>query len=53
MRLSSVVLLEGGDADALVEGEEMTLKNWGNVKISKIDKGDGGEFNGSFRHQSG
>lgn len=44
MRLSSVVLLEGGDADALAEGEEITLKNWGNVKISKIDKGDDGEF---------
>ncbi|CAM9889371.1 unnamed protein product [Ectocarpus sp. 6 AP-2014] len=38
MRLSSVALLEGGDADALAEGEEVTLKNWGNVKIKKVDK---------------
>lgn len=43
MRLSSVVLLEGGDADGLAEGEEVTLKNWGNVKITKLDKDDGGE----------
>ncbi|CAM9482206.1 unnamed protein product [Scytosiphon promiscuus] len=38
MRLSSVALLEGGDADGLAEGEEVTLKNWGNVKVTKIDK---------------
>lgn len=38
MRLSSVGLLEGGDADGLAEGEEVTLKNWGNVKMTKIDK---------------
>lgn len=43
MRLSSIALLEGGDADGLVEGEEVTLKNWGNVKIVKLDKDDGGE----------
>lgn len=43
MRLASVVLLEGGDADTLVEGEEVTLKNWGNVKIGKIDKDAAGE----------
>lgn len=43
MRLSSVALLEGGDADALAEGEEVTLKNWGNVKIKKVDKDATGE----------
>lgn len=43
MRLSSVALLEGGDADALAEGEEVTLKNWGNVKIKKVDKDTTGE----------
>lgn len=44
MRLSSVALLEGGDADALADGEEVTLKNWGNVKIKKIDRDADGEF---------
>lgn len=43
MRISSIALLEGGDADGLAEGEEITLKNWGNVKISKLDKNDSGE----------
>eukprot|EP00752_Nemacystus_decipiens_P004043 g3702.t1 len=43
MRLSSVALVEGGDADGLAEGEEITLKNWGNVKITKLDKDDGGK----------
>lgn len=44
MRLSSVALLEGGDADTLAEGEEVTLKNWGNVKIGKVEKDDEGEL---------
>ncbi|CAN0244579.1 unnamed protein product [Pylaiella littoralis] len=43
MRLSSVALLEGGDADALADGEEITLKNWGNVKIKQIDRDAGGK----------
>lgn len=43
MRLSPVVLVEGGDADGLAEGEEITLKNWGNVKITKLDKDGSGE----------
>lgn len=43
MRLSSVALLEGGDADTLADGEEVTLKNWGNVKVKKIDRDAGGE----------
>lgn len=43
MRLSSVVLLEGGDADNVAEGEEVTLKNWGNVRVDKVEKDDAGE----------
>ncbi|CAM9975917.1 unnamed protein product, partial [Laminaria digitata] len=43
MRLAPVVLLEGGDADAVAEGEEVTLKNWGNVKISKVEKDSAGK----------
>ena len=38
-----MVLLEGGDADSLAEGEEVTLKNWGNVKIKRVEKDDAGE----------
>lgn len=43
MRLSSVALLEGGDADALADGEEVTLKNWGNVKIKTVVRDAGGK----------
>ncbi|CAM9278404.1 unnamed protein product [Ascophyllum nodosum] len=43
MRLAPVVLLEGGDADSLAEGEEVTLKNWGNVKIKRVEKDDAGK----------
>lgn len=48
MRLAPVVLLEGGDADAVAEGEEVTLKNWGNVKVSKIEKDAAGELRHFF-----
>ena len=48
MRLAPVVLLEGGDADAVAEGEEVTLKNWGNVKVSKVEKDAAGESRPSF-----
>lgn len=44
MRLSSVALLEGDDANEMRDGEEITLKNWGNVKISRIERGDGGTY---------
>ncbi|KAK2561535.1 Bifunctional glutamate/proline--tRNA ligase [Acropora cervicornis] len=32
------VLIEGADAVTLTEGEMVTLMNWGNVKITKINK---------------
>lgn len=44
MRLAPVALLEGGDAALIVEGEEVTLKNWGNVKVTKVDKDADGEL---------
>lgn len=43
MRLAPVVLLEGGDADKVAEGEEVTLKNWGNVRVNKVETDDAGE----------
>ena len=49
MRLAPVVLLEGGDADAIAEGEEVTLKNWGNVKVSKVEKDAAGESRHAVR----
>lgn len=44
MRLAPVVLLEGGDAELMVEGEEVTLKNWGNVKVTRVEKDTDGEL---------
>ena len=35
---SSRVLLEGADAQTFYEGEKVTLINWGNVIITKINK---------------
>ena len=35
---SSRVLLEGADAQTFTEGEKITLINWGNVVITKINK---------------
>ena len=35
---SSRVLLEGADAQTFSEGEKVTLINWGNVIITKINK---------------
>lgn len=32
------VFIEGEDAVTLSEGEMVTLMNWGNVKITKINK---------------
>lgn len=39
-----MALLEGGDAETIAEGEEVTLKNWGNVKVTKVDKDPDGEL---------
>ena len=38
MWYSSRVLLEGADAQTFPEGEKVTLINWGNVIITKINK---------------
>lgn len=35
---SSRVLIEGADAQTFSEGEKVTLINWGNVIITKINK---------------
>ena len=35
---SSRVLLEGADAQTFTEGEKITLINWGNIVITKINK---------------
>lgn len=35
---SPKVFIEGADAGTLSEGEMVTLMNWGNVKITKINK---------------
>lgn len=43
MRLAPVVLVEGDDANEMKESEEVTLKNWGNVKINSIDRNKAGE----------
>lgn len=52
MRVASIALLEGGDADGLAEGEEVTLKNWGNVKVTKLDKDDSGKSSQSSLSQT-
>nr|XP_060610232.1 bifunctional glutamate/proline--tRNA ligase isoform X7 [Anolis sagrei ordinatus] len=41
---SSKVLIEGGDAETLTEGEMVTFINWGNVIISKIHKNSTGKI---------
>ncbi|CAM9258053.1 unnamed protein product [Choristocarpus tenellus] len=46
MRLSSVALVEGDDANGIEDGEEVTLKNWGNVKVSKVDRDARGKATG-------
>jgi hypothetical protein len=33
LRIANRVLIEGQDADTLVEGEEITLTRWGNIKV--------------------
>ncbi len=38
MWYSSELLLEGEDALTLCEGEKVTLINWGNVVIRRINK---------------
>lgn len=38
MWYSSRVLLEGADAQTFSEGEKVTLINWGNITITKINK---------------
>ncbi|CAN0072889.1 unnamed protein product, partial [Sphacelaria rigidula] len=43
MRLAPVVLVEGDDANEMKESEEVTLKNWGNVKINSIDRNKAGK----------
>lgn len=43
MRLGSVVIIEGDDANIMTEGEEVTLKNWGNVRITKLERNESGE----------
>ncbi|KAJ6666893.1 hypothetical protein lerEdw1_018895 [Lerista edwardsae] len=40
---SSKVLIEGGDAETLVEGEIVTFINWGNLIITKIHKNSSGK----------
>ena len=35
---SSRVMLEGEDVQTLKDGEKVTLVNWGNVRINKINK---------------
>ncbi|CAM9450199.1 unnamed protein product [Discosporangium mesarthrocarpum] len=46
MRLSSLVLVEGDDANQIEDGEEVTLKNWGNVKVTKVDRDAQGRATG-------
>nr|XP_003216035.1 PREDICTED: bifunctional glutamate/proline--tRNA ligase isoform X3 [Anolis carolinensis] len=41
---SSKVLIEGGDAETLTEGEMVTFINWGNIIISKINKNSTGKI---------
>ncbi|XP_066475005.1 bifunctional glutamate/proline--tRNA ligase isoform X2 [Tiliqua scincoides] len=41
---SSRVLIEGGDAETLTEGETVTFINWGNLIITKIHKNSSGKI---------
>jgi len=47
LRLANRVLLEGQDADGLVEGEEITLLRWGNVQIVSVERDAGGKVVGA------
>ena len=38
LRLSKTVLLEGSDANAVAEGQLITLMRWGTVKITAVEK---------------
>ncbi|XP_041332732.1 bifunctional glutamate/proline--tRNA ligase isoform X2 [Pyrgilauda ruficollis] len=41
---SSRVLIEGADAETLVEGEVVTFINWGNVIITKLNRNSSGKI---------
>ncbi|KAG7207935.1 hypothetical protein KM043_009523 [Ampulex compressa] len=41
VRTSPVVLVEKEDAEQLVEGQNATFINWGNIKIEKIERQNG------------
>ncbi|XP_054484587.2 bifunctional glutamate/proline--tRNA ligase isoform X4 [Agelaius phoeniceus] len=41
---SSKVLIEGADAETLVEGEVVTFINWGNIIITKLNRNSSGKI---------
>ncbi|XP_005483060.2 bifunctional glutamate/proline--tRNA ligase isoform X6 [Zonotrichia albicollis] len=41
---SSRVLIEGADAETLVEGEVVTFINWGNIIITKLNRNSSGKI---------
>lgn len=41
MRIGSKILIERDDAEALIEGQNATFINWGNLMIKKIEKKNG------------
>ncbi|XP_039557979.1 bifunctional glutamate/proline--tRNA ligase isoform X2 [Passer montanus] len=41
---SSRVLIEGADAETLVEGEVVTFINWGNIIITKLNRNSNGKI---------
>eukprot|EP00698_Gefionella_okellyi_P014596 TRINITY_DN404_c0_g2_i1.p1 TRINITY_DN404_c0_g2~~TRINITY_DN404_c0_g2_i1.p1 ORF type:complete len:1232 (+),score=353.70 TRINITY_DN404_c0_g2_i1:56-3751(+) len=36
------VLIEGDDAAAIADGEEVTLMSWGNAVVDRVERGEGG-----------
>lgn len=44
VRISSKVLIEGDDAKALIEGQNATFINWGNLMIEKINMNKSGNI---------
>jgi len=42
MRIARRVFLEGGDAEAVTEGEEITLMRWMNFVVTQIEKDEAG-----------
>lgn len=46
VRIGPEVLLEETDAEAMKEGQEITLLRWGNVKIIEVERDEAGQVRG-------